>query len=91
MENLKRFIAEFDIDLDESGDISTAGLMKLIGICINRMDDLAVRCEMLRDENVNLRKENVELRQSVQDAKVFIRDMLQDYIGSRAITDILIN
>ena len=91
MKNFQRFIDEFGIELDSTGNISTAGFMKLITISTKRLDELAAALSAQRDVNITLREENKKLHNLISEYNKTFLKFYPELLVSRAIAESLIN
>ena len=61
MKNFYKFVKEFDLETDKSGNLTEGAMFELISITVDRMDQLANILSAVRNENLALRSENKKL------------------------------
>ena len=91
MKNFNKFVKEFDLETDSTGNLTTSALFKLITITIDRMDQLANKLSAVRNENNTLRNENAKLHNLIASYNKIMAEIMPKTAASTAFVHTLLN
>ena len=91
MKNFYKFVKEFDLETDKSGNLTEGAMFELISITVDRMDQLANIVSAVRNENLALRSENKKLHLLLNQYNQIMAEIMPKTAAATAFVHTLLN
>ena len=91
MEFFYKFVKEFDLETDSTGNLTPASLFKLVTICTDRLAGLAAALSAVRNENNTLREENKKMHVLLNQYNQIMAEIMPKTAASTAFVHTLLN